>query len=47
VGRVVFASLCDKLFDLDEKLAIVPPARDRVQVGGDNKVASPSRSARA
>jgi peptide/nickel transport system substrate-binding protein len=24
VGRVVFASLCDKLFDIDEKLAIVP-----------------------
>ena len=23
-GRIVFASLCDKLFDLDEKLAIVP-----------------------
>src|SRR4051794_5180016 len=24
VGRVVFAALCDKLFDLDEKLNIVP-----------------------
>lgn len=24
VGRVVFASLCDKLFDIDEKLQIVP-----------------------
>ncbi|HEX4328921.1 MAG TPA: ABC transporter substrate-binding protein [Burkholderiales bacterium] len=24
VGRVVFASLCDKLFDIDEKLALVP-----------------------
>ena len=24
VGRIVFASLCDKLFDIDEKLAIVP-----------------------
>src|SRR4029077_12713168 len=23
-GRIVFASMCDKLFDLDEKLAIVP-----------------------
>src|ERR1700754_3725939 len=23
-GRIVFASLCDKLFDLDEKLNIVP-----------------------
>jgi peptide/nickel transport system substrate-binding protein len=24
VGRIVFASLCDKLFDIDEKVAIVP-----------------------
>jgi peptide/nickel transport system substrate-binding protein len=24
VGRIVFASLCDKLFDIDEKLALVP-----------------------
>src|SRR3954451_16772098 len=24
VGRIVFASLCDKLFDVDEKLNIVP-----------------------
>ena len=24
VGRLVFAALCDKLFDIDEKLAIVP-----------------------
>jgi peptide/nickel transport system substrate-binding protein len=24
VGRIVFASLCDKLFDIDEKLQIVP-----------------------
>ena len=24
VGRIVFASLCDKLFDIDEKLAVVP-----------------------
>ena len=24
VGRIVFAGLCDKLFDLDEKLAILP-----------------------
>ena len=23
-GRIVFASICDKLFDIDEKLAIVP-----------------------
>src|SRR5829696_5589876 len=24
VGRIVFASLCDKLFDIDEKLNVVP-----------------------
>jgi peptide/nickel transport system substrate-binding protein len=24
VGRIVFAGLCDKLFDIDEKLHIVP-----------------------
>jgi peptide/nickel transport system substrate-binding protein len=24
VGRIVFAGLCDKLFDIDEKLNIVP-----------------------
>ena len=24
VGRIVFTALCDKLFDIDEKLAIVP-----------------------
>ena len=24
VGRIVFAAVCDKLFDIDEKLNIVP-----------------------
>src|SRR5262250_3365222 len=24
VGRIVFASFCDKLFDIDEKLTVVP-----------------------
>ncbi|MGE3067719.1 MAG: ABC transporter substrate-binding protein, partial [Hyphomicrobiaceae bacterium] len=24
VGRIVFASLCDKLFDIDEKVNIIP-----------------------
>jgi peptide/nickel transport system substrate-binding protein len=24
VGRIIFAGLCDKLFDIDEKLQIVP-----------------------
>src|SRR5947207_13867504 len=25
VGRIVFSAFCDKLFDIDEKLNIVPP----------------------
>jgi ABC-type transport system substrate-binding protein len=29
VGRIVFAALCDKLFDIDEKLNIVPQLGDR------------------
>ena len=32
VGRIVFAAVCDKLFDLDEKLNIVPAARHLVPV---------------
>ena len=27
VGRIVFASFCDKLFDIDEKLNAVPSLR--------------------
>ena len=30
VGRIVFASLCDKLFDIDEKLEHRAAARDRL-----------------
>jgi peptide/nickel transport system substrate-binding protein len=37
VGRVVFASLCDKLFDIDEKLAIVPQLATSYQWAADNK----------
>ncbi len=37
VGRIVFAGLCDKLFDLDEKLAIVPQLATGYEWGGDNK----------
>jgi peptide/nickel transport system substrate-binding protein len=37
VGRVVFASLCDKLFDLDEKLAIVPQLATEYKWAADNK----------
>ena len=37
VGRIVFASLCDKLFDLDEKLAIVPQLATSYEWGADQK----------
>ncbi|MHB1200480.1 MAG: ABC transporter substrate-binding protein [Polaromonas sp.] len=37
VGRIVFASLCDKLFDLDEKLNIVPQLATSYQWSADNK----------
>jgi peptide/nickel transport system substrate-binding protein len=38
VGRIVFAGLCDKLFDLDEKLNIVPQLATGYEWSGDNKV---------
>jgi peptide/nickel transport system substrate-binding protein len=38
VGRVVFAGLCDKLFDIDEKLAILPQLATSYQWSPDNKV---------
>ena len=37
VGRVVFAALCDKLFDVDEKLAIVPQLATAHEWSADNK----------
>ncbi|MDB5913756.1 MAG: transporter substrate-binding protein [Ramlibacter sp.] len=37
VGRVVFAGLCDKLFDIDEKLAIIPQLATSYQWSPDNK----------
>ena len=33
VGRIVFAALCDKLFDIDEKLQHRAAARDRATNG--------------
>ncbi len=38
VGRVVFAGLCDKLFDIDEKLAIVPQLATSYEWSADSKV---------
>ena len=37
VGRIVFSALCDKLFDLDEKLNIVPMLATSHQWSADNK----------
>ena len=37
VGRVVFASLCDKLFDIDEKLGIVPQLATGYEWSADGK----------
>jgi peptide/nickel transport system substrate-binding protein len=37
VGRIVFAGLCDKLFDLDEKLNIVPQLATSYQWSTDNR----------
>ena len=37
VGRIVFSALCDKLFDLDEKLNIVPMLATSYQWSGDHK----------
>jgi peptide/nickel transport system substrate-binding protein len=37
VGRIVFASLCDKLFDIDEKLAIQPQLATSYQWSPDSK----------
>src|SRR5688500_20400787 len=37
VGRIVFAGLCDKLFDLDEKLNVVPQLAISYKWSADNK----------
>jgi len=37
VGRVVFSALCDKLFDLDEKLNIVPMLATSYEWSADSK----------
>jgi peptide/nickel transport system substrate-binding protein len=37
VGRVVFAGLCDKLFDIDEKLAIQPQLATAYEWSADSK----------
>jgi peptide/nickel transport system substrate-binding protein len=37
VGRIVFASICDKLFDIDEKLNIVPQLALSHDTSGDGR----------
>jgi peptide/nickel transport system substrate-binding protein len=37
VGRIVFAAFCDKLFDIDEKLNIVPQLALSQETSGDGK----------
>src|SRR3974377_2532264 len=37
VGRIVFASLCDKLFDIDEKVNIVPQLALGLETSADGK----------
>ena len=37
VGRIVFAGLCDKLFDIDEKLQIVPQLATSYEWSADSK----------
>jgi peptide/nickel transport system substrate-binding protein len=37
VGRIVFASICDKLFDIDEKLGLVPQLALSQQAAADGK----------
>ena len=47
VGRIVFAALCDKLFDINAKLKIVPAARHRLRVGDRRQDADRSSCGRA
>jgi peptide/nickel transport system substrate-binding protein len=37
VGRIVFAALCDKLFDIDEKLTLVPQLAESSSWSADGK----------
>jgi peptide/nickel transport system substrate-binding protein len=37
VGRIVFASICDKLFDIDEKLSVVPQLALSHETSADGK----------
>ncbi len=41
VGRIVFAGLCDKLFDIDARLNIVPVAGHRLPMEGPDALGDP------
>jgi len=46
VGRIVFAAFCDKLFDIDEKLNIVPQRRCPIRppmTGKEMAIKTPAR----
>src|SRR6202048_2825274 len=43
VGRIVFASFCDKLFDIDEKLNIVPQLALSHETSADGKGVTKNR----
>src|SRR5437763_14113487 len=40
VGRIVFAGFCDKLFDIDEKLNVVPQLALAHEISEDGKIVS-------
>ena len=42
VGRIVFSSICDKLFDIDEKLNVVPQLATSHETSADGKTVTSS-----
>jgi peptide/nickel transport system substrate-binding protein len=46
VGRIVFAAFCDKLFDIDEKLNIVPQLALSHETSADGKESHHQAAAR-
>ncbi len=46
VGRIVFASICDKLFDVNEKLEVVPQLALSHETSEDGKVRHHQAAAR-
>src|ERR1051326_7175856 len=44
VGRIVFSSICDKLFDIDEKLNIVPQLALGQETSADGRTVTDRKS---